>query len=81
MKYLYGTRHLKLILEIASLGTTKWFVDASHNAHWDCKDYGGAVLFLGRGVVSSYSNKLRSNTRSSTESELVGADRYIPQML
>ena len=81
MKYLYNTRRLKLILEITSLSITKWFVGASHNAQWDCKGHGGAVLFLGRGTVSSHSNKLKSNTRSSTESKLVGVDRYMPQML
>ena len=49
--------------------------------HWDCKGHGGAALFLGRGSVSSYSNKLKSNIRSSTESELVGVDCYMPHML
>ena len=81
LRYLNGTRRLKLILEVGSLGITKWFVDASHNTHWDCKGHGGAALFLGKGAVSSYSNKLKNNTRSSTESELVGVDRYMPQML
>ena len=33
LKYLYGTRLLKLILEVNSLDITKWFVDASHNVH------------------------------------------------
>ena len=36
-KYLNGTRRLKLILEVSSLGITKWFVDALHTVHWDCK--------------------------------------------
>ena len=58
-------------------------MDASHNTHWDCKGYGGTALFLRRGAVSSYSNKLKSNTHtgSSTESKLVGVDRYMLQML
>ena len=63
LKYLNGTQHLKLILEVSSLGITKWFVNASHNTYWDCNGHGGAALFLGRGAVSSYSNNLKSNTR------------------
>ena len=38
-------------------------------------------MFLGGGAVSSYSRKLKLNTRSSTESELVSADMYMPEML
>ena len=38
-------------------------------------------MFLGEGAISSYSRKLRLNTRSSTESELVSADMYLPEML
>ena len=53
LRYLYGTRRFKLILEVTLLSITKWFVDASHNAHWDCKGHGGAALFLGRRAVSS----------------------------
>ena len=53
----------------------------TQNAHWDCKGHRGAALFLGRGAVSSYSIKLKSSARSSTESEIVVVDRYMPQML
>jgi hypothetical protein len=31
--------------------------------------------------VSSYSRKLKTNTKSSTKIELVGADMYMPEML
>ena len=58
-----------------------WFIDASHCVHWDSKGHGGAALMMGRGAMSSYSNRLRVNTRSSTESELVTVDRYMPEVL
>ena len=39
-------------------------------------------MLLGEcGALSSYSRKLKLNTRSSTESELVTADMYMPEML
>jgi superfamily I DNA and RNA helicase len=41
----------------------------------------GAVMILGEGGVSSSSRKVKLNTRSSTETELVSADMYMPEML
>ena len=59
----------------------KWYVDGSQNVHWDCKGHGGTVLTLGKGSTSSYSRKVKSNTRSLTEMELLTADKYMPEML
>ena len=39
------------------------------------------MFSLGRGATSSYSRKLKLNTRSSTETELVTADMFMPEML
>ena len=33
MKYLNGTRKLKLTLSVESMGIIKWYIDGSHNAH------------------------------------------------
>ncbi len=63
------------------LGVLKWYVDGSHNVHWDCKGHGGAKFTLGEGEVSSYSGKLKLNTRSSTKTKLIAADMYMPEML
>jgi hypothetical protein len=67
LKYLNGTTYLKLQLTVESMGMLKWYVDGSHNTHCDCKGHGGAVFTLGKGAISSYSRKVKSNTRSSTE--------------
>ena len=68
-------------LTMDNLGVLKWYVDGSHNAHWDCKGHGGAVLTLGRGATLSYLRKLKLNTKSSTETELVTANMFMPEML
>jgi len=81
LKYLNGTKYLKLRLTVDNMSVLKWYVDGSHNVHWDCKGHGGAVFLLGRGATSSYSRKLKLNTRSSTETELVTADMFMPEML
>ena len=65
LKYLNGTKYLKLNLSVDNLGVLKWFVDGSHNVHWDCKGHGGAMFTMGKGATSSYSQKVKLNTRSS----------------
>jgi hypothetical protein len=81
LKYLNGSRYLKLKLSVDDLGILKWYVDGSHNVHWDCKGHGGAVLKLGKGATTSYSRKVKLNTRSSTETELYMADMFMSEML
>jgi len=39
------------------------------------------VFTLGRGATSSYSRKLKLNTGSSTETEIMTADMFMPEML
>ena len=75
LKYLNGTKYLKLSISMENLGILKWYVGGSQNVHWDCKGHGGAMFTMGKGAVSSYS-KVKLNTRSSTETELVVADIY-----
>ena len=81
LKYLNGTKFLKLTLTVENLGMLKWYVDGAHNVHWDCKGHGGAVFKLGKGATNSYSRKIKLNTRSSTETELYAADMFMPEML
>ncbi len=35
LNYLNGTKYLKLKLSIEDLGLLKWYMDGSHNMHWD----------------------------------------------
>ncbi len=81
LKYLNGTKYLKLKLSVDNLAMLKWCIDGSHNIHADCTGHGGALFTMGKGATSSYLRKLRLNTRSSTESKLVTADMYMPEVL
>ena len=84
MKYINGTRRLKLKLKIDSIDdilNLLWFIDASHCVHWDSRGHGGAALMMGTGAMASYSNKIKVNTRASTETEVVAVDRYMPEVL
>jgi hypothetical protein len=81
LTYLNGTKYLKSKLSINNLGMLKWYVDGSHNVHWDCKGHGGGVITMGKGEMSSYSRKMKVNTQSLTETELIAADMLMPEML
>ena len=45
------------------------------------KGHGGAMMVTGCGSISSYSRMIKVNTRSSTETELVSVDPYMPEVL
>ena len=76
LKYLNGTKKLRLTLSADNLNCIKWFVDASFAVHPEYKSPTGATMSFGNGVgtVQSISRKQKLNTKSSTEAELVGVD-------
>ena len=53
-------------------------VDASFAVHPNLRGHSGGGLSLGRGFPIVSSTKQKLNTRSSTESEIVGADDFMP---
>jgi hypothetical protein len=71
LKYLKGTRGLKLTLSVNDMSIIKWWVDASYAVHEDCRGRTGAMMSLGEGAVTSFSTKQKINGKSSTEDELI----------
>ena len=59
----------------------KYWVDASYAIHPDMRGHTGAHMSLGQGTIVGISTKQKMNTRSSTESELVGCDEPLPLIL
>jgi hypothetical protein len=80
-QYLRGTRHMKLNLSADNLTCLRWWVDSSHAIHDDCQGHTGAMMSLGKGAAISFSNKHRINSKSSTESELIGANQALSSIL
>ena len=64
IKYLNGTRNLKIKLCTDNLGIIHWFVDASYAIHNDCKGHSGLILTLEAGAVTSFSRKQKLNAKS-----------------
>jgi hypothetical protein len=81
LKYIRGTIYMPLILRDDSLSIVKWWVNASYASHCDCRGHTGAIVLMGTGSIKGISKKQKINTRSSTESELVGVHDVAPQML
>ena len=81
MKYLKGTIGLPLILSIDDTGVIKWFVDASFAVHNDMKSHTGMFMSMGTGAAAAASLKQKLDTTSMTESELVGVNDEMPQVL
>jgi len=72
VNYLYATCDLGICLEAGNPISVFAYVDASHGVHIDGKGHTGAVISLFKGSVYVKSSKQKINTKSSTESELVG---------
>jgi hypothetical protein len=81
MKYIRGTRKLPLILSANGSGILKWWIDASFAVHPNMRGHTGGGLSMGRGFPIVTSTKQKLNTRSSTETEIVGVDDCMPSVL
>ena len=82
--YLKRTIEFPLILQADGVNVLKWWVDASYAAHDDMWGHTGGTIPMGkygRGSIISISKKQNINTKSSTETELIGADDTMPQMI
>ena len=70
LKYLNGTRHLKLTLCADQIKfVMRWYSDGSHQIHEDCRGQTGSLVIFGKGAVASSSNKMKCNTKSLTKME------------
>jgi hypothetical protein len=81
VEYFRATLDMPLILGGDNTGVLKWYVDASFAVHANMRGHTGGGLTMGRGYPIVCSTKQKLNTRSSTESELVGVDDMMPSIL
>jgi hypothetical protein len=81
VEYLRKDNTRPLVLGADNDGLLMWYVDASFAVHPNMRGHTGGGLTLGRGFPISASTKQKLNTRSSTESELVGVDDMMPIIL
>ena len=63
------------------MSVMKWLVGALYAVHEYCKGHNGDMISLGKVAVSSFSTKQKINVKSSKESELVGVDDNMANIL
>jgi hypothetical protein len=69
---------MPLILSANGSGILKGSVDACVAVHPNLRGHSGGGLSMGRGFPAVSSTKQKLNTRSSTESEIVGDGDFMP---
>eukprot|EP01036_Dinobryon_divergens_P034556 gene34556-44667_t len=79
--YLNDTKDLGLTLEVTNGIKVLAYIDASHGSHPNFKGHTGGIISLGHGAVHAKSSKQKLNSKSSTETELIGLSDYLSQVL
>ena len=79
--YLKGTINMPRIIGANKLDMIYCLADASYAVHHDMKGHTGGVTSFEIGVTHTKCSKQKINTKSSTESEIVGASGYITFMV
>jgi hypothetical protein len=69
---------MPLILSANGSGIFKWWLDVSFTVHTNMRGHSRGGLSLGGGFPIVRSNKQELNTRRSTETEIMGADDFVP---
>ena len=81
ISYLKCSQDLVLKLSADDMRLLKWHIDVSYAMHVDMKSHTGGNFSMGRGTIYGKSGKQKLDTKSTTESELVGVDDVLPQVL
>ena len=81
MHYLRNTTDMPFTLRSDGTNIVKWWVDGSYAVHPDMRSQTGGTMLLGKGAIISTSIKQKMNTKSSTETELIEADKLMPHIL
>ena len=81
MEFLWTTRDDVLKLSADDIGTVQWYLDAAFAVHPDMKSHTGSIMTWGRGSIISICTKQKTNSRSSTEAELISLDDILSKVL
>ena len=81
LEYLSGTLDLTYTLGADDLKSLRTWVDVAYAVHPDMRSHTGGAMSFGTGALVCKSGKQRLNTKSSTESEMVGASDYLPNTI
>ena len=81
IRYLRSTPDLGIVLRANEELRLMAYIDAAHGVHSDFKGHTGALMSLGAGPIGVHSTKQKLNTKSSTETEVVGKSDYLSEVI
>ena len=82
LQYMKRTINMRRVLGgTEGLECLSIYADASCATHMDTKGHTGGFVSLGRGTIHKKSSKQKINTKSLTESEVVGTSDFIPRTM
>ena len=79
MSWLYQTADDVRIIGADNLHEMLTFIDSAHAVHPNMRGHTGGLTTFGTGIIDQKSSKQKMNTRSSTETEVVGTSEYLPK--
>lgn len=79
--HLDTAKGLPLTLEADFIPILKWYLNATFAIHGYFKSHTSGMLTMGKGCTYGVSSQQRINTKSSMESELVGASNLLPHVV
>ena len=81
INYINGTRELNIRLDARDPLSVFAYIDASYGVHADGKGHTGVFISLCKGGIHVKSSKQKINSKSSTESELIGLSDGLSQVI
>jgi hypothetical protein len=78
LKFLKKTKSDRRIMGADDILKLETWIDASYAIHENMRGHTGGAMSFGWGVVHEKASKEKLNTKSSTESEVVGVSEYVP---
>ena len=71
MKYLKGTNYMQITLTVDTMSVIKWWVDATHHTHMDCRGHTGDMMSIGKGAAVSYYGKHNINKKKDRQNQIL----------
>ena len=78
LNFVKATRTDRRIIGVKDFLTLETWIDASHAIHMNMRGNTGGCMSLGVGVVHAKASKQKLNSKSSTETEVIGVSEYVP---
>ena len=79
--YFHCNSSLPLTLETKNMWLVEWWIDAAFTVHPDFKGHRGCSMTMGNGSVITVLTKQKISMWSSSESEIVGEDNFLPRAI